>query len=195
MRNVVIFPGVTVELSCGREVSIAAVRSAATADEHTLVVLLQRDPEEDVVDSADLYEIGVRCELIDAARASPEVASVLVRAIERVRARVTRQGEALLADVEPLGFNPCVKPLEPELDGWVKAFAREVLGRELGAREALLALAQQGAQHGAVPLSVLQCALEDESLDPVVEYLARLRTESLASMGPLWRLLHWFGNL
>jgi ATP-dependent Lon protease len=57
VRNVVLFPGVIIPISVGREASIAAAQYALR-HEGSLGVLLQRDPNEDIPHPNGLYSIG-----------------------------------------------------------------------------------------------------------------------------------------
>ena len=58
MRNVVLFPGVVLPITVGREGSIAAAQEAVRAG-RKIAVLLQRDPSVENPAAQDLHEIGV----------------------------------------------------------------------------------------------------------------------------------------
>jgi ATP-dependent Lon protease len=58
MRNVVLFPGVVLPITVGREESIAAAQEAVRAG-RKIAVLLQRDPAVEKPAAKDLHEIGV----------------------------------------------------------------------------------------------------------------------------------------
>jgi ATP-dependent Lon protease len=57
MRNTVLFPGMVLPLTIGREASVAAAQEAVRT-QRPIGLLLQRDPETAETGPADLYEIG-----------------------------------------------------------------------------------------------------------------------------------------
>ena len=63
MRNVVLFPGVVIPITVGREESIAAAQEAVRTGKK-IAVLLQRDPAVEKPSAADLYEIGVLASVV-----------------------------------------------------------------------------------------------------------------------------------
>jgi ATP-dependent Lon protease len=63
MRNVVLFPGVVLPITVGREESIAAAQEAVRAG-RKVAVLLQRDPSIEKPTGKDLYEIGVLASVV-----------------------------------------------------------------------------------------------------------------------------------
>jgi len=63
MRNVVLFPGVVLPITVGREESIAAAQEAVRAG-RKIAVLLQRDPAVEKPAAKDLYEIGVLASVV-----------------------------------------------------------------------------------------------------------------------------------
>jgi ATP-dependent Lon protease len=63
MRNVVLFPGVVLPISVGREESIAAAQEAVRAG-RKIAVLLQRDSSVEKPTGKDLYEIGVLASVV-----------------------------------------------------------------------------------------------------------------------------------
>src|SRR5215471_18876206 len=63
MRNVVLFPGVVLPITVGREESIAAAQEAVRAG-RKIAVLLQRDSAVEKPVGADLYDIGVLASVV-----------------------------------------------------------------------------------------------------------------------------------
>ncbi len=63
MRNVVLFPGVVLPITVGREESIAAAQEAVRTGKK-IAVLLQRDPSVEKPSAQDLYEIGVLASVV-----------------------------------------------------------------------------------------------------------------------------------
>jgi ATP-dependent Lon protease len=62
-RNTVLFPGMVLPISVGRERSIAAAQEAVR-EQRPLGLLLQRDPEKVEVGPADLYEVGTTARVL-----------------------------------------------------------------------------------------------------------------------------------
>ena len=63
MRNVVLFPGIVLPITVGREESIAAAQEAVRTG-RKVAVLLQRDPSVEKPTSKDLYDIGVLASVV-----------------------------------------------------------------------------------------------------------------------------------
>jgi ATP-dependent Lon protease len=63
VRGVVLFPGMVVPLTLGRQRSIAAAQEAARR-ERTVGVLLQRDASVEAPTAADLYEVGTEASIL-----------------------------------------------------------------------------------------------------------------------------------
>ena len=63
MRNVVLFPGVVLPITVGREESIAAAQEAVRTG-RKVGILLQRDPSVEKPRARDLYEIGVLASVV-----------------------------------------------------------------------------------------------------------------------------------
>ena len=60
LKNSVLFPGLLMPLSVGRPGSIAAVEAALATEEKEIVMVAQRDANEDTPNAADLFTIGTR---------------------------------------------------------------------------------------------------------------------------------------
>ncbi len=183
-RDGVLLPGAFNELNVGRPGSVAALRYAAERDELVLV-LLQREPEVDEPAPADLFEVGTLCRVTDAERVSSEAACVGVIGVERVRVTsIERSGDALMAEVVPLGWAPS----EPEIPEHLRANLPFLLAHGLPGREATTDLARLCLLSVVSPLRPveLQGVLERADLRPVVAALDSLRDQSW-----LARFLRW----
>ena len=100
--NTVIFPRAVTPLYDSREQSLLAVAAATAGDTHLLVVA-QRDSEQEVVAADDLYPIGVEADIGRVLRMPDGHTSVLVQGLRRVRILGYEQQEPyLLARVEPV---------------------------------------------------------------------------------------------
>ena len=60
VKRTVLFPGVMMPLTIGRERSVAAVNAAMKTEEKMIVVVAQRDPQTEEPALADLYSIGTK---------------------------------------------------------------------------------------------------------------------------------------
>src|SRR5690348_17978445 len=99
LRDVVIFPHVSMPLLVGRPASLAAVDSAMTEDRFILLVT-QRSGDTDEPAAADLYRGGVVARIAQLARAPSGAAKILVEGLARVRVtRYVPTGEHLRAQV------------------------------------------------------------------------------------------------
>src|SRR5689334_16571566 len=99
LRDVVIFPHVSMPLLVGRPASLAAVDSAMAEDRYILLVT-QRSGDTDEPAAADLYRGGVVARIVQLARAPSGAAKILVEGLARVRVtRYVSMGEHLRAQV------------------------------------------------------------------------------------------------
>jgi ATP-dependent Lon protease len=63
VRNVVLFPGMVLPVTIGRELSVAAAQAAVKAD-RPIGLLLQKDPKVDQPGPGDLYELGTVAQIL-----------------------------------------------------------------------------------------------------------------------------------
>jgi len=85
LRNLVMFPMMTVPLIIGRDKSIAAVERAYATD-RKIVCLTQRSEQIDSPNMDQLYDIGVGCELLQIQQRMPDGnLRIIVEGLERVR--------------------------------------------------------------------------------------------------------------
>ena len=123
LRDVVIFPHVTMPLLVGRPASLAAVDSAMAEDRYILLVT-QRSGDTDEPAAADLYRGGVVARIAQLARAPSGAAKILVEGLARVRiSRYVSMGEHLRAQIVAVEE----QALPDEIDE-VEALARRVVG-------------------------------------------------------------------
>ena len=122
LRDVVIFPHVTMPLLVGRPASLAAVDSAMAEDRYLLLVT-QRSGDTDEPAAADLYRGGVVARVVQLARAPSGAAKILVEGLARVRVtRYVSMGEHLRAQVVAVE-----EQTSPEEIAEVEALARRVV--------------------------------------------------------------------
>ncbi len=84
LKNSVLFPGLMMPLSVGREASIGAVEKALSTEDKEIVVVAQRDPAFDSPGAEDLFTLGTRAIIKKVARPNAAQIDVLVLGIERV---------------------------------------------------------------------------------------------------------------
>jgi len=122
LRDVVIFPHVTMPLLVGRPASLAAVDSAMTEDRYILLVT-QRSGDTDEPTAGDLYRGGVVARIAQLARAPSGAAKILVEGLARVRVtRYVSMGEHLRAQVVAVE-----EQTSPDEIDEVEALARRVV--------------------------------------------------------------------
>ena len=85
LRDVVLFPYAVMPLVVGRNLSVAAVETAAATDERCLLVVAQRDGEVQDPVATDLHRVGVVGRLNQVSRLPNGTLRVLVEGIARVR--------------------------------------------------------------------------------------------------------------
>ncbi|MHB9091708.1 MAG: endopeptidase La, partial [Chloroflexota bacterium] len=102
VRDIVLFPRMQPPLFVGREASLNAVESAM-AGERTLLVVAQREPENDEVTPGGLYTVGTEATIVRALKMPDGTTSLLVQGQRRLRVLEYVPGEThLRARVTPL---------------------------------------------------------------------------------------------
>ena len=84
LKNTVLFPGLLLPLSVGRESSVRAVEAALATEEKEVVLIAQRDAQVDSPERDDLYTIGTKAVIRKSSRPSQGMLEILVLGIERV---------------------------------------------------------------------------------------------------------------
>ncbi len=84
VKRTVLFPGVMMPLTIGRERSIAAVNAAMKTEEKTIVVVAQRDPQTEEPGLGDLYSIGTKAIIKQIGQSSEGAIHALVQGLDRV---------------------------------------------------------------------------------------------------------------
>jgi len=84
IKRTVLFPGVMMPLTIGRERSMAAVQAAMKTEEKMIVVVAQRDPQTEEPNQSDLYTIGTKAIVKQIAQASEGTIHALVQGLDRV---------------------------------------------------------------------------------------------------------------
>jgi ATP-dependent Lon protease len=105
MKNTVLFPYLFLPLSVGRPSTIAAVEAALATEEKTLLVVVQRDPNNEQPGPDDLYPIGTKAVIKKMVRPQQGGIEILVQGSERLAILKIEQTEPYLkARVRPLPF-------------------------------------------------------------------------------------------
>ncbi len=84
IKRTVLFPGVMMPLTIGRERSVAAVQAAMKTEEKMIVVVAQRDPQTEEPSQADLYTIGTKAIVKQIGQSSEGTIHALVQGLDRV---------------------------------------------------------------------------------------------------------------
>ncbi len=84
LKNTVLFPGLLLPLSVGRESSMGAVQAALNTEAKEIILIAQRDAQVDNPEQDDLYTIGTKAVIRKSSRPSDGVMEILVLGVERV---------------------------------------------------------------------------------------------------------------
>lgn len=84
LKNTILFPGLLLPLSVGRESSLRAVEAALKTEDKEIVLVGQRDPQSETPGQDDLYTIGTKAVIRKSSRQGDEVMEILVLGTERV---------------------------------------------------------------------------------------------------------------
>ena len=95
LKDAVLFPFVMVPLSIGRDRSVAAV-DQALAENRLLLLLAQRDPNEESPASKDLYQVGTVAGIMRMIKLPDNRIRILVQGLARARVEYFMQEEPFL---------------------------------------------------------------------------------------------------
>src|SRR5579863_7408235 len=84
LKNSALFPGLFMPLSVGRPGSVAAVEAALETEGKEVIVVAQRDADEDTPTAGGLFTIGTRAAIRKVARSKPDQMEVMEIGLERV---------------------------------------------------------------------------------------------------------------
>ncbi|MBI5506559.1 MAG: endopeptidase La [Deltaproteobacteria bacterium] len=84
LRNSVLYPTLTMPFSIGRTASVAAVEAALASEDKLVLVVAQRDPDNDDPGLGDLHPVGTKAVLRHVSRGENTVQAIL-QGVERVR--------------------------------------------------------------------------------------------------------------
>jgi ATP-dependent Lon protease len=84
LKNTILFPGLLLPLSVGRESSLRAVEAALKTEEREIILMAQRDAQVDSPQQDDLYTIGTKAVIRKSSRPSEGTMEILVLGMERV---------------------------------------------------------------------------------------------------------------
>ncbi len=102
IRGVVVFPGTVVPLTLGRPAALKLVDDSLPQSK-IIGLVTQRNEEHETPAAADLYPIGVACQVLKLMRQPDHTIVLLVQAMQRFRLGHVAQSEPYLrAEVEPL---------------------------------------------------------------------------------------------
>jgi ATP-dependent Lon protease len=84
IKRTVLFPGILIPVTVGRDRSVAAVNAALKTEEKTILVVAQRDPGKENPGLDDLYTIGTKAIVKQVGRSDDATIQALIQGIERV---------------------------------------------------------------------------------------------------------------
>jgi len=97
LKNTILFPGLLLPLSVGRESSLRAVEAALKTEGKEIILIAQRDPQNDSPQQDDLYTIGTKAVIRKSSRPNDSMMEILVLGVERVVVAKLEVGEAYLS--------------------------------------------------------------------------------------------------
>ena len=84
IKRSVLFPGVMLPITVGRARSVAALEAALETEEKTVVVVAQRNPDQEEPGIDDLFTIGTKAVIKQTVRTAEGVVQALLQGLERV---------------------------------------------------------------------------------------------------------------
>jgi ATP-dependent Lon protease len=138
LKNTILFPGLLLPLSVGRDSSLRAVEAALKSEEKEIVLVAQRDPQVDSPQQDDLYTIGTKAVIRKSSRPNDSMMEILVLGVERVVISKLDRTEPYIA------VKYRVLPLPEDGGSEVEALSGALL--ELAAKAITLAQPQSAAE-------------------------------------------------
>src|SRR4051812_35940022 len=83
LKNTILFPGLLLPLSVGRESSVKAVEAALKTEAKEILLVAQRDPQLESPEQDDLYTIGTKAVIRKQSRPGDGLLEILVLGVER----------------------------------------------------------------------------------------------------------------
>ena len=96
IKRTVLFPGILIPVTVGRERSVAAVNAALKTEEKMILVVAQRDPGKENPGLEDLYTIGTKAIVKQVGRSEDGTIQALIQGIERVALLKVDQSDPFL---------------------------------------------------------------------------------------------------
>lgn len=84
LKNTVLFPGLLLPLTVGRDSSLLAAQAALQTEEKEIILVTQRDPQVESPGQDDLYTIGTKAVIRKSSRQAEGILELLVLGVERV---------------------------------------------------------------------------------------------------------------
>jgi ATP-dependent Lon protease len=84
IKRTVLFPGILMPVTVGRDRSVAAVNAAVKTEDKTILVVAQRDPAKENPGLDDLYTIGTKAVVKQVGRTDDGTIQALIQGLERV---------------------------------------------------------------------------------------------------------------
>src|ERR1700761_5716566 len=97
LKNTILFPGLLLPLSVGRDSSLRAVEAALKTEEKEIILVAQRDPQIESPEQDDLYTIGTKAVIRKSSRPTEAMMEILVLGTERVVISKLEHTEPFLA--------------------------------------------------------------------------------------------------
>ncbi len=102
LRDIVIFPQMTVTIVVGRQKSIAAIENARKSN-IPIFAVTQTNPDADTFDLNSIYPVGLLCRVVEATRSSDGNVKVVLQGLARAKIkRILPNEEFFSCEVEPL---------------------------------------------------------------------------------------------
>jgi len=96
IKRTVLFPGILIPVTVGRERSVAAVNAALKTEEKMVLVVAQRDPGKENPGLEDLYTIGTKAIVKQVGRSEDGTIQAFIQGIERVALLKVEQTDPFL---------------------------------------------------------------------------------------------------
>jgi ATP-dependent Lon protease len=183
IKRTVLFPGIMMPLTVGRERSVAAVNAAMHTEDKTILIVAQRDPQTEAPGLEELYTIGTKAIVKQLGRSEDGSMHALVQGLERVALLKVEQTEPYLQvqarrldqpkdiDTEAQALDRAIKELVTDLPRLVQAPGIEEATAAFGNEDNPVTLAYRVASLLNLTVQEQQKLLESSSTTELLRSL------------------------
>lgn len=192
LRNMLVFPGNIVPLFVGRASSLKALESATKNEDRQIILVAQKDSQEEDPDTAAVFSVGTRAKVVQILRLPNGTTKALVEGLSRVRIIEQAAAEYRQATAEDMldevSYTGELEELVIQLNNKFEAYVKKNNKVPLETLSSIMAVDDPAKLSDLIPTYLSLTLAEKQSLletPNVLERLQRLQTYCVRETGLL----------